>query len=381
MEFIEALLKEDEGIELDFKRDQYPFSQASDEQKSELLKDLLAFANTTRTRNACIVIGADETNRNARGSVEVCGISNHLNEAHLQQFVYSKINRSLRFTYRQMSLEDKQIGLLQIPIQKRPFFAVRDYGDVKKNAVYVRRGSSTSIAGPDEIHQMGQEDSMPQQDEPALFLGFFNRQTGEQYGPQVSVLCTWIDMPSADEIPDYPVRNRNNMLGDLGNLGIHGWNQNYLRELANFRLAKAYLQPVSMSVRNSSSVTANDVRLIMEVEDEMSNFHFSSQEDMPKKPESTFTLGQFAQHPSFLDVSHIDVRRTGKNWRIEIRFMKIQAGDTVRLEEDLFVGSRRDGIVPLKAKFFADNLGRPRKIEVGIHIKSRSKTYSLADLA
>ena len=42
---MEELLNEDESATLDFKRDQYPFDNATDEQKGELLKDILAFAN------------------------------------------------------------------------------------------------------------------------------------------------------------------------------------------------------------------------------------------------------------------------------------------------------------------------------------------------
>jgi len=42
---IEELLHEEEGAAVDFKRDQYPFDGADDATKSELLKDILAFAN------------------------------------------------------------------------------------------------------------------------------------------------------------------------------------------------------------------------------------------------------------------------------------------------------------------------------------------------
>jgi predicted HTH transcriptional regulator len=54
---LDALLSEDEGTALDFKRDQYPFEDATDEQKSEFLKDILAFANAWRRSNAYILIG------------------------------------------------------------------------------------------------------------------------------------------------------------------------------------------------------------------------------------------------------------------------------------------------------------------------------------
>jgi hypothetical protein len=54
---IYALLFEAEGAELDFKREQYSFEGADDRVKSELLKDILAFANAWRRTDAYILIG------------------------------------------------------------------------------------------------------------------------------------------------------------------------------------------------------------------------------------------------------------------------------------------------------------------------------------
>jgi hypothetical protein len=56
-ELLERLLYEEESNTLDFKRDQYPFVKASDNEKSELLKDVLGFANAWRRSEAYIVIG------------------------------------------------------------------------------------------------------------------------------------------------------------------------------------------------------------------------------------------------------------------------------------------------------------------------------------
>ena len=381
-EFIESLLKEDEGIQLDFKLGQYPFAGADDETKSELLKDLLAFANTNRTRDAFILIGVDETNRNAEGSAKVCGVEHHLKEAHLQQFVNNKTKHPMKFMYRTMAIEEKSIGMLQIPIQKRPHFVIRDFGKVLKNTVYYRTGSSTRIAGPDEIYQMGQEESGPIQNQPELSFGFFNRKSGEQYGPQVSVTCTWIDMPSHSEIPDYPVVRKEGGLGGFGPMHSTLYrNHNYLRELADFTQIRAFLQPVSMSIFNSSSVTANDVRLVMEVQKETEEYYFMTKEDLPEQPATSHNPFPMPQKFNFSTVSYIDVSRPGRKWRIEVRFNKVQAGDTVQLDEDLYVASRRDGIVPVNARLFADNLGNPREIEVAIEIKPRNQSFSLADLA
>jgi hypothetical protein len=51
---LERLLNEAESTALDFKQSQYPFENASKEQKSELLKDILAFANSWRRTDALL---------------------------------------------------------------------------------------------------------------------------------------------------------------------------------------------------------------------------------------------------------------------------------------------------------------------------------------
>ena len=44
----ERLLYEEENVTLDFKSKQYHFAKATEDEKSELLKDILGFANAWR---------------------------------------------------------------------------------------------------------------------------------------------------------------------------------------------------------------------------------------------------------------------------------------------------------------------------------------------
>lgn len=73
----EVLLHEEEGSTLDFKRDQYRFAKASLDDKAELLKDLLGFANALRRADAYILIGVEDV-RGSRGNV--VGVSEHLDD-------------------------------------------------------------------------------------------------------------------------------------------------------------------------------------------------------------------------------------------------------------------------------------------------------------
>lgn len=156
----ESLLYTDEGTTVDFKRDQYKFARATEGEKSELLKDILGFANAWRQGESYILIGVQQT----VGRAEVVGIpeTEHLADHSLQQFVHSLTNKQITLAYETLVVEGKHVGIIRIERQKRPFFLKTNYGALKKHEVYVRRGSSTNPnqpAGPDEIYQMGEADS------------------------------------------------------------------------------------------------------------------------------------------------------------------------------------------------------------------------------
>jgi predicted HTH transcriptional regulator len=149
---MEELLNEDESSTLDFKRDQYPFDKATDELKSELLKDILAFANAWRRTDAYILVGVEDVKG---GRSNVVGITSHFDDASIQQFVNSKTNRPVTFSYEVFPWEGVQVGIFNIPLQDRPIYLKKNYGKLKQHEVYIRRGSSTDTADPDEIAKMG----------------------------------------------------------------------------------------------------------------------------------------------------------------------------------------------------------------------------------
>ena len=148
----EELLYENENPTLDFKEEQYSFVGATDEEKSELLKDILAFANAWRRTNAYVLIGVQEV-KGGRSIVK--GITQHFDDASLQQFINSKTNRPVNFSYIPFAFEGEQVGVIEIHEQERPIFLLKDFGKLSKDRVYIRRGSSTVIANPEEIAKMG----------------------------------------------------------------------------------------------------------------------------------------------------------------------------------------------------------------------------------
>jgi predicted HTH transcriptional regulator len=67
---LSALLQRSEGDTLDFKRDNYRFRNATENEKSELLKDTLALANAWKATDGSIIIGVEESNGKA---TNICG--------------------------------------------------------------------------------------------------------------------------------------------------------------------------------------------------------------------------------------------------------------------------------------------------------------------
>src|SRR4051812_46770213 len=158
-ELFESLLFEEEGTTIDFKKEQYWFVKASDEEKSELLKDILGFANAWRRSKTYILIGVEEV-RGGRSNVIGIDPSDHLDDHALQQFVNNLVNTPVRFQYRAFTHEGKNVGIFVIDeAQQRPIHLKKNYGKQKKEEVYIGWGSPKERrpATPSEIAQMGKD--------------------------------------------------------------------------------------------------------------------------------------------------------------------------------------------------------------------------------
>jgi len=154
-DLLDRLRYKSEGTDIDFKSAQYRFANASDEEKVELLKDILAIANAWRDGPGYILVGF----RDARPHpAEVVGITENIDDAKLQQFVNSKVTPKLTFTYEEHLYQDKTVGIIAIPKQNRPFALRQDFARLKRSVAYVRRGSSTDEADLAEVQQMGFHD-------------------------------------------------------------------------------------------------------------------------------------------------------------------------------------------------------------------------------
>jgi hypothetical protein len=153
---IAALLRRSEGETLDFKQKNYDFPSGKNERKGELLKDVIALANACKESEAYILIGVVEAHGRA---ASIPGVIPTLKDNDVQRFVNSKTNRPVSIAVEHINYEGRTLTVIRVnQDQARPIFLRKDYGRAKANVVYIRHGSSTDEASPDEIGDMARDE-------------------------------------------------------------------------------------------------------------------------------------------------------------------------------------------------------------------------------
>jgi hypothetical protein len=257
-ETVERLLFEDESNVLDFKVDQYLFGKGTEEQRGELLKDILAMANSWgRADTRYILVGVREK---VGGRAEVVGVNEHLPEHALQQMVNGRTNRPVELSYHGVEIDGQSVGVIVIPRQHRPTFLKKTYGRLEANTVYVRRGSATAIADPDEIAQMGAsnvEREVVRTADLQIRLGYPDRR--EVFESETSISVEPVVVPPPSSLPDYERRRSSyDYSGILSN-------RNYYRDVARYLWAARATLVLGYQVQNIGDGAATNVTIRMEV--------------------------------------------------------------------------------------------------------------------
>ncbi|HUP59943.1 MAG TPA: ATP-binding protein [Thermoanaerobaculia bacterium] len=351
MRRITELLRQSESTTLDFKQTQYPLAGATDEQKSELIKDILAFANANRTTDAYILLGVKE---HKGRPATITGITEHLDDAHLQQLINTKTNRTVQFSYQALTVTGKTIGIIHILRQPRPIYLKNDFGKLRANTVYTRHGSSTSIATPDEISRMGTPDA------PTLDLQFADPTERTLRGTQVAITSTVLHTPP--KIPDYGIA-----------FEFLEFNREYYREFIRFATFDQLTQPFGIAITNTSTTTAHDLRLTMTIDDPHANVTLAL--NAPPEPDQ---LDRF-DAPKKRTKRSIELYRTATAWHITVIIPKVQPRQTHYLREPIYIGARTTATLDLQATMYADNLPDPIMTTLTIHITTTERTATLID--
>lgn len=367
-DLIEQLLNEDESSSLDFKRDQYEFEGAADEKKAELLKDILAFANAWRRAYAYILIGVEEIKG---GRSLIVGVQSHLDDAKLQQLVNSKTQRPIEFSYRPYLFEGVQIGIITIPVQDRPLFLKRDFGGLRKDVVYVRRGSSTAEANPDEIAKMGAAAATAARADPVLDLQFAAIYKRRELGSQITVQSVVFEPLLNPEIFRPQPKSHPGGIRSLMELELT-INPSYYDELIKYKAQRVFFYPVGFVLENRTGQVALGVQLkATSVVQE--GVRLIDATELPVRPVRN-PFDQIARDRIASEASiqgpNPNVARYGDHWEITVDFGKVLPRSKIWSTGMIFVGGNDSQSVEFNAKIYAENLSEPSCVPMLIQIKT-----------
>lgn len=366
---LEQLLHEEEGATLDFKRDQYHFEGADDKNKSELLKDILAFTNAWRRTTAYILIGVDEVKG---GRSDVIGVKTHLDDAKLHQFVNSKTQRPIEFSYQPFRTEGVEIGVVEIPIQQRPIYLNKQFGKLEKNVVYKRDGSSTALATPDEVARMGADQDF--NDAPQLVLEWADIENHTVL-PSPHTVNTLILEPL---LPDDTFSTSTPSHHFLPHIA----NKNYSKEIIRYTHDMAFLRAFGLRLSNHSGVVGKRIRFIGSVthDNTIIVLDWTNRPTRPYRNSMEGTLADIVPLAQQLQ-SNPDpgVQKIADGWEITIDFGDIRPRDEVWTTSELFIGSS-GGITELKGELRGDNISEPVPCILKINFKVIQRSMKIKDI-
>lgn len=382
-DLFERLLYEEENVVLDFKSTQYHFVKATEDEKSELLKDILGFANAWRRSAAFILIGIEDV-RGGRGKVIGIPQTDHLDDHSIQQFVNNLTNQPIRFHYEAFGFEGKQVGIIMIEEQIRPIYLKKDYGKLQKEKVYIRRGSSTDPTKPASLEEIAQMRVGSGQSAAELLLEFAHVEMDGALGTEISWDAEFCKMPEKKMIPDlsdlqqkYPIAN---VASFLSSRAI-GTNEEFFRELADYEFARRLFRPIRLVIRNIGQVAASHVRAELKVLKD-TDVVLEDESNMPELPKRRT---DFLCTPVFRGISpaarqspgEVSIDENDQRFRIEVDCGDLQPGRQV-WSDVFYIGKVESGKFSLNGLLFADNLPQPKEVALTASVTMK-KTVMVID--
>ncbi|ADL42041.1 putative transcriptional regulator [Caldicellulosiruptor obsidiansis OB47] len=140
---LKMLLESDEGPKLDFKQS---LSLETDGEKKELVKDVIAIANS-RGGRGYIIFGVEDKTK------KIVGIKDtNISEEKIQQIISSRCDPPVSIKFEIVEYDGKKLGVLTIYKS-----SLRPHQMVQNGVFYIRRGSTTDVARREEVAYMFEE--------------------------------------------------------------------------------------------------------------------------------------------------------------------------------------------------------------------------------
>lgn len=370
IELLNTLRYKSEGPDIDFKSAQYRFNGATELDKSEMLKDILAIANSWRDSTGYILLGFKDQRPHP---AEVVGIRGNIDDAHIQQFINGKVKPKLTFRYEEHLYEGKTVGVITIPKQKRPFYLANAYGKLKSNVVYVRRGSSTDEAEPTEIAAMVNDDSGSGD----IRLGLTLIAPNNEALPS-TFARTYLEF--SEEFPDYKkARKPSNPFEFRAESIMERDNSYFWREYAEFMKVDEAVIAVQFLLLNQSGVQLTNAKLevVIDALDDQ-RFRLLEASEVPTMPKPQWNFAdRLATPPHVLTSQNSSLLVDDENESkpvVHVRFGTLLPGEQGR-SETLAIVPQGIGRLRLRMRILGSEIATP--IEAEHFLEATGESQSL----
>ena len=298
------------------------------------------------------------------------GVEEHLDDASLHQFVNGKTQRPVEFSYHVIQKEGATIGSIEIPVQKRPTYLKKRFDGLGALEVFIRDGSSTRTATPEEIARVGAEEVVGAV--PELDLEWTDLDARHVL-PSPKKMHSLILSPRLP--PETFTRRRPHPLGTDPFSNPH-----YSREIIAYAADRALLTALGLRLRNTSSVVGRRIRFIGHVVKSDGIFIQDWFDGPPIKNRllETHISESMFRTPHDIDLS---VRELGDRWEIEVDFGDVRPRDEAWTTNGLFIGSTNPGVAKMEGELRGDNLPQPIKCELEVHVEVERRAMAVDDIA
>ena len=152
-EDIHEFCRRSESVSLEFKAKQYHFGRkCAEDERAELLKDVLGMANADRNEVGYILIGIKE-DENKHGKILGIPTGTAIDGADLWEFVNSRTNCKIPLRVGTVLVDEKLVQVIAVDpcTENRPYFIANGFGRLSNHHVPVRHDARVEMASAGEI--------------------------------------------------------------------------------------------------------------------------------------------------------------------------------------------------------------------------------------
>jgi len=148
MELFEKLLTLVEGETIDFKSS-FPHV------KSELLKDIISFANGHSQKNKYILYGV----KDREGTKELVGLEIFVDQSNIDQLLFENIEPHIDIQLHTVFYKEMKFQVLEIKPDNRPYMMKKKYkNEINKGSMWIRRGATNDFVTRAYLEKMYEMD-------------------------------------------------------------------------------------------------------------------------------------------------------------------------------------------------------------------------------